>query len=36
MIGKSIETAEPNSWEIMNSRPTAIEPPWTKLDPWHV
>ena len=26
MKGKSIETTEPSSWELMNFRPTAVAP----------
>ena len=25
--GEILETAEPSLWELMNSRPTAVEPP---------
>ena len=28
MMGKSIETAQPSSWELINSRTTAAEPVW--------
>ena len=31
MMEKSTETAEPSSWKLMNSRLTAVEPPWTEL-----
>ena len=33
MMGKPVETAEPSSWEIKNSRQTAVEPVWTELGP---
>lgn len=33
MMGKTVETAEPSSWELKNSRQIAVEPAWTELGP---
>lgn len=36
MMGKSVETDEPSSWELLNSRPTVVELHGTVLGPLHV